>query len=91
MKVYLGDRWCIFDPSGTAIPTGFVRFGAARDAADVAFAPIFGNVGSHAPVIRALAVEDALGHRAAASLRRSPVDRAGHGFHGPKLRRSTLH
>jgi transglutaminase-like putative cysteine protease len=59
VEVYLGDRWYIFDPSGTAIPMGFVRFGTGRDAADVAFATIFGNVRSHAPVIRALAVEDA--------------------------------
>jgi len=58
VEVYLGDRWYIFDPSGTAIPMGFVRFGTGRDAADVAFATIFGGVRSHAPVIRASAVED---------------------------------
>lgn len=59
VEVYLGDRWYIFDPSGTAIPMGFVRFGTGRDAADVAFATIFGPVTSHAPVICALGVEDA--------------------------------
>ena len=59
VEVYLGDRWYIFDPSGTAIPMGFVRFGTGRDAADVAFATIFGGVSSQAPVIRASAVEDA--------------------------------
>ena len=59
VEVYLGDRWYIFDPSGTAIPMGFVRFGTGRDAADVAFATIFGGVSSRAPVISALAVEDA--------------------------------
>ena len=58
VEAYLGDRWYIFDPSGTAIPMGFVRFGTGRDAADVAFATIFGGVGSQAPVIRASAVED---------------------------------
>jgi transglutaminase-like putative cysteine protease len=58
VEVYLGDRWYIFDPSGTAIPMGFVRFGTGRDAADVAFATIFGGVRSQAPMIRALAVED---------------------------------
>ena len=42
VEAYLGDRWYIFDPSGTAIPMGFVRFGTGRDAADVAFATIFG-------------------------------------------------
>jgi hypothetical protein len=59
VEVYLGDRWYIFDPSGTAIPMGFVRFGTGRDAADVAFATIFGGVRSQAPVIRGFAVENA--------------------------------
>ena len=59
VEAYLGDRWYIFDPSGTSIPMGFVRFGTGRDAADVAFATIFGSVTSQAPVIRAFAVEDA--------------------------------
>jgi transglutaminase-like putative cysteine protease len=59
VEAYLGDRWYIFDPSGTAIPMGFVRFGTGRDAADVAFASIFGGVTSQAPVIRTLALQDA--------------------------------
>src|SRR5436190_15022605 len=60
VEAYLGDRWYLFDPSGTAIPMGFVRFGTGRDAADVAFATIFGGVkSSTAPLIRAVAVEDA--------------------------------
>jgi transglutaminase-like putative cysteine protease len=59
VEVYLGDSWYIFDPSGTAIPMGFVRFGTGRDAADVAFATMFGSVRSHPPIVRALAVEDA--------------------------------
>lgn len=59
VEVYLGDRWYIFDPSSLAIPMGLVRFGTGRDAADVAFATIFGNVQSGAPLIRAVAVEDA--------------------------------
>ncbi|MFO1277861.1 MAG: transglutaminase-like domain-containing protein, partial [Sphaerotilus natans] len=46
VEVYLGDHWYIFDPSGTAIPMGFVRFGTGRDAADAAFATIFGGVQS---------------------------------------------
>jgi len=58
VEAYLGDRWYIFDPSGTAIPMGFVRFGTGRDAADVAFATIFGCVKSQAPVIRASAFEE---------------------------------
>jgi len=59
VEVFLGDGWYIFDPSGTAIPMGFVRFGTGRDAADVAFATIFGSVTAHRPTVRALAVEDA--------------------------------
>ena len=58
VEVYLGHRWYIFDPSGTGIPMGFVRFGTGRDAADVAFATIFGGVRAHAAVIRALATVD---------------------------------
>jgi transglutaminase-like putative cysteine protease len=56
VEVYLGDRWYMFDPSGTAIPMGFVRLGTGRDAADVAFATIFGSVRSAAPVIHIEAV-----------------------------------
>jgi transglutaminase-like putative cysteine protease len=59
VEVYLGDRWHIFDPSGTAIPMGFVRFGTGRDAADVAFATIFGGVRAQPPIIRTYAVVDA--------------------------------
>jgi transglutaminase-like putative cysteine protease len=56
VEAYLGERWYLFDPSGTAIPMGFVRFGTGRDAADVAFATIFGAVTSVAPRIRIEAV-----------------------------------
>jgi transglutaminase-like putative cysteine protease len=60
VEAYLGDRWYLFDPSGTAIPMGFVRFGTGRDAADVAFATIFGSVASGAPriAIEAVAGDD---------------------------------
>ena len=58
VEVFLGERWYIFDPSGTAIPMGFVRFATGRDAADAAFATIFGDVRSTAPGIRYVAVED---------------------------------
>ncbi len=61
VEVYLGNRWYIFDPSGTAIPMGFVRFGTGRDAADVAFATIFGPVQSHAPRITIEAIPGADG------------------------------
>ncbi len=51
VEVYLGDRWYMFDPSGTAIPMGFVRLTSGRDAADSAYASIFGDV---TPFARAL-------------------------------------
>lgn len=56
VEAYLGDRWYLFDASGTGIPMGFVRIGTGRDAADVAFATIFGDVTAMAPVIRAYAL-----------------------------------
>ncbi len=58
VEVYLSDRWYLFDPSGTAIPMGLVRFGTGRDAADVAFATIFGSVTSMAPHILMRAITD---------------------------------
>jgi transglutaminase-like putative cysteine protease len=61
VEVYVGGRWYIFDPSGTAIPMGFVRFGTGRDAADVAFATIFGPVQSRAPRITIEAIPGADG------------------------------
>jgi transglutaminase-like putative cysteine protease len=51
VEAFLGDRWYLFDPSGTAIPMAFVRFGTGRDAADVSFATIFGTVACSAPRI----------------------------------------
>ncbi|HVE53089.1 MAG TPA: transglutaminase family protein [Ramlibacter sp.] len=44
VEAYVGGRWYMFDPSGTAIPMGFVRLTSGRDAADSAFASIFGSV-----------------------------------------------
>ena len=66
VEVYLADesgtgRWYMFDSSGTAIPMGFVRFCTGRDAADIAFATIFGNVIAAQPVISIQAVPDADG------------------------------
>jgi transglutaminase-like putative cysteine protease len=61
VEAYLGDRWYLFDPSGTAIPMGFVRFGTGRDAADVAFATIFGTVKASAPRIHIEAIAGADG------------------------------
>jgi transglutaminase-like putative cysteine protease len=57
VEAYLGDRWYVFDASGTGIPMGFMRIGTGRDAADVAFATIFGNVVSMAPMISTYVVQ----------------------------------
>ena len=54
VEAYLGGRWYIFDPSATAIPLGFVRIASGRDAADCAYATIFGDV---TPTGRSLFIE----------------------------------
>ncbi|MBC7682495.1 MAG: transglutaminase family protein [Ferruginibacter sp.] len=61
VEVFLGNRWYIFDASGTAIPMGFVRFGTGRDAADAAFATMFGGVIGSAPVVQIEAIPNAEG------------------------------
>ncbi|HJV94029.1 MAG TPA: transglutaminase family protein, partial [Azonexus sp.] len=59
VEVFLDHRWYLFDPSGTAIPMGFVRMGTGRDAADVSYATIFGSVTSPPPVITVSAITEA--------------------------------
>lgn len=54
VEAFLGGRWYLFDPSGTAIPMGFVRLTSGRDAADAAYASIFGDV---VPLTRALSIQ----------------------------------
>ncbi len=58
VEVYIGHRWYLFDPTGVSPPMGLVRIGTGRDAADVPFATIFGQVSSYAPVIHIEAVDD---------------------------------
>ena len=58
VEVYLGHRWYMFDPSGTAIPMGFIRIGTGRDAADVAFATIFGAIQAALPPVIEVRAED---------------------------------
>jgi transglutaminase-like putative cysteine protease len=58
VEVFLGGRWYIFDPSGTAMPMGFVRIGTGRDAADISFATIFGAINSDVPVLTIEALND---------------------------------
>lgn len=43
-EAYLGDRWYLFDATRLAPKEGLVRIGTGRDAADVAFATVFGTV-----------------------------------------------
>ena len=58
VEVWLSGGWFLFDPSGVAIPMGFVRLATSRDAADAAFATIFGGVVSQAPRVHIEAVAD---------------------------------
>ena len=57
-EAWLGDRWYLFDATGISPTTGLVRLGTGRDAADVAFATIYGDVRTHAPKVAIAAVED---------------------------------
>jgi transglutaminase-like putative cysteine protease len=59
VEAFLGGRWYLFDPTGMTIPTGLLRLGTGRDAADVSFATIFGTVKSGMPVIGIEGIEDA--------------------------------
>ena len=58
VEVFLDQRWYLFDPSGTAIPMGFVRLGTGRDAADVSYATIFGSATSPPPLISVRALTE---------------------------------
>ena len=51
VEVFLGQRWYLFDASGMTPVTGLIRIGTGRDAADVSFATMFGNVRSLRPVV----------------------------------------
>ena len=43
-EAYLGDRWYLFDATRMAALDGMIRIGVGRDAADTAFATIYGQV-----------------------------------------------
>ncbi len=58
VEVMLSGRWYLFDPSGVSAPMGLVRLGTGRDAADAAFATVFGMVYSQPPFILIEAVVD---------------------------------
>ena len=51
VEVFLGNRWYLFDASGMTPVMGLIRIGTGRDAADVSFATLFGNVQCLRPVV----------------------------------------
>lgn len=51
VEVYLGQRWYLFDASGMTPVMGLIRIGTGRDAADVSFATLFGNVRCLRPLV----------------------------------------
>ncbi len=52
VEVYLGQRWYLFDPTGMTPVMGLIRIGTGRDAADVSFATLFGNVQCSRPIVK---------------------------------------
>jgi transglutaminase-like putative cysteine protease len=58
VECFLGGRWYIFDSTGISPTTGLLRLGTGRDAADVAFATIFGPVRATMPRVWIRAVDD---------------------------------
>lgn len=58
VEVYLSGHWYLFDPSGVSIPTGLLRIGTGRDAADIPFAAIFGKVELKRPLVAIQALTD---------------------------------
>ena len=52
VEVFLGNRWYLFDATGMTPVMGLIRIGTGRDAADVSFATLFGNVRCMRPVVK---------------------------------------
>lgn len=52
VEVFLDTRWYLFDPTGLCPTTGLIRIGTGRDAADVAFSTLFGQMTAAVPQIR---------------------------------------
>jgi transglutaminase-like putative cysteine protease len=59
VEAWIGERWWIFDPTGITPLTGLIRIATGRDAADVAFATMFGNVRGGMPKLAFAAEDDA--------------------------------
>jgi transglutaminase-like putative cysteine protease len=58
VEAYLGGRWYLFDPTAISPLTGLIRIATGRDAADVSFATMFGQVRSGMPQVQFAAAED---------------------------------
>lgn len=58
VEVFLSGGWYLFDPSGVSIPTGLLRIGTGRDAADIPFAAVFGKIESKRPFIEIQPISD---------------------------------
>jgi transglutaminase-like putative cysteine protease len=58
VEAYLGDRWYLFDPTDISPTTGLLRIGTGRDAADVSFATLFGDVRCEMPEVSILSIID---------------------------------
>jgi transglutaminase-like putative cysteine protease len=58
-EVYLAGRWYLFDPTRLAPIDRSVRIGIGRDAMDVSFATIYGDVQTTKPVVYAAVSDEA--------------------------------
>jgi transglutaminase-like putative cysteine protease len=58
VEACIAGRWWLLDPTGITPLTGLIRIGTGRDAADVAFATMFGNVRGSMPNITFAAADD---------------------------------
>jgi transglutaminase-like putative cysteine protease len=58
VEAFLGNRWYLFDPTDISPTTGLIRIGTGRDAADVSFATIFGDVLCGTPIISIRSIVD---------------------------------
>ena len=57
-EAYLAGRWYLFDPTRLAPTAGLVRIGVGRDAADTAFATIWGQARLQTKMVSASATTD---------------------------------
>ena len=57
-EAYLGGEWYLFDATRLAPRNGLVRIGTGQDAADIAFATIFGSVSLNHKIVYSEFLED---------------------------------